>query len=379
MADFVRVEVTTDAQTLADEAIDRLKLIWANWDPNDGDLEVVLIEALAPMAQNAAEVAAIVPAAIFRAYGTALVGIAYADGSPASALTSWTLSDALGHTIPAGTEIAIDDYAFTVDQDRVVAPGATTALAVPVTASVDGTEANALTGGLVQMLSALAWVQGVALDAPTSGGTDAQTDADYEQSLAHVLQLQAETLVTTRDYEIKALEQAGVARAVALHNGDRAVSVTVTGAGGLAVSTTIKNALLATLTDPLRRLVNTTVTILDPTYTTVNVSGTVTIYPGYTTADVAARVNEALAVFLSPSVWGKPTNFIDAAAPGGWINDPVVRRNKLIDYIGNVDGVDYVATLSITGSAGTVNAGGDLTMPGTVALPLSGAFTVTGA
>src|SRR4051812_40654520 len=44
---FVTVPITTDSQTLADDAVDRLRVTWDGWEPNDGDLEVVQIEALA--------------------------------------------------------------------------------------------------------------------------------------------------------------------------------------------------------------------------------------------------------------------------------------------------------------------------------------------
>jgi hypothetical protein len=46
-----------------------------------------------------------------------------------------------------------------------------------------------------------------------------------------------------------------------------------------------------------------------------------------------------------------------------------VRKNKLIDLIGNVPGVDYVLDVTISGTLGTSQPNGDWQMPGPVALP----------
>src|SRR4051794_5507225 len=132
---FVSVPITSDSQTLADDAVEVLRDRWEGWEPNDGDLEVVQIEALAPMAQNAAETASRVFPAIFRAYGTDLVGVSYENGTRASTTVTFTLTDTDGHAIPAGSEIDVDGFSFATDAEVVVAPGLDVAAAVPVTAT----------------------------------------------------------------------------------------------------------------------------------------------------------------------------------------------------------------------------------------------------
>jgi hypothetical protein len=124
------------------------------------------------------------------------------------------------------------------------------------------------------------------------------------------------------------------------------------------------------------RLSNWTRAVHDPDYDAVTVTTTVKAYPGYDAADLQARVVAALALALSPKAWGTPPFTEDSQHPR-WSNDPVVRRNKMIQVVEAVPGVNYVVDLVIVGAAGVVDASGDLTMPGTVALPTSGAHDVT--
>lgn len=95
--------------------------------------------------------------------------------------------------------------------------------------------------------------------------------------------------------------------------------------------------------------------------------------PTFVPADLVARINAKLADELSPIVWGLPKPRGDTSTR--WVNQPVVRKNKLIDLIGDVDGVDYVQSLSITGSAGVADSNGDLTLAGAIPLTLPGTFT----
>jgi hypothetical protein len=149
--------------------------------------------------------------------------------------------------------------------------------------------------------------------------------------------------------------------------------VYVADAAGEAMGASWKTAMLAVFND--YRLVNTIITISDPTYTTITVTYTVKAYPGFDPVDLKDRINAELANYLGPANWGKPTYGDPSSAPG-WVNDTVVRQFKLVDLIGNVMGVDYVSSLSISGSAGSAS-GSNWQMPGTVALPRSGAHVGT--
>lgn len=372
---FVSVPIKTDGQTLADDAVERLRDQWPGWEPNDGDLEVVQIEALAPMAQNAAEAASTMFPAAFRQFGTTLYGVPYESGAPASALSTFMFADTDGHTIPAGTEIDVDGFAFATDTDVVVPALADTAAGVPITATANGAAQNGLTGAVVTLISALAFVETVTLDAPSGGGADPEDDVAYQNRLASELQLRAKTLVTTRDFEIEAMADPGVGRAVAIADSARHITVVLIDDFGEPVATPVKDRLVELFAN--YRQVNTVVTVIDATYTTVSVTYSAVAYPGFDLVDLGARIDATLTQTLSPASWGSPSNFGDPGSPNAWYNEPVVRKNKIIDLIADVEGVNYVIDVTITGSAGTVDGAGNLTMPGSVALPRPGTMTGT--
>lgn len=369
---FVEVEITSDSQSLADGAVERLQGQWIGWEPNDADLEVVQIEALAPMAQNAAETAARVPGTVFRAYGTKLIGRPYDDGQAASTTVRISLLNTNGYTIPVGSEIVIDGFAFDTIEDVIVPAGTAVAAGVIVQATEPGVDKNGLAGDVVSMISALAFVTGVTVEAPTAGGTDPEDDEAYQSNLSQDLLLQAKTLVTERDFELWALSYADVGRVVATHTGNRAITYAMTTLEGEVVPLATKNAIAADFA--AYRLVNTVLTFTDPTYTTIDINYTVKALPGFDYADLIARVNAMLRELLSPASYGAPKSGGPGGVTSGWINDPIVRTNLIIDRIGDVEGVAYVVSVAIAGNAGASNAAG-WTMAGTYALPRPGVMT----
>lgn len=370
MDEFIRIPIEVDQGALEDRAVTVLKAKWPDYVPNDGDQEVVMIEALAPLAVNAAEVAARVPVAIFRKFGTDLYGVAYAPGTAATSTATFTLADAVGHTILAGFEFDVDGWAFKTDVDLVVAPAATTG-SVGITASEVGTDANDLPGDNVIPVTASTIVVGIALDAPTSGGLDPDDDQTVLPRIRRELQLQRKTLVTLRDFELMALDTGAIARARADFVAARDVKVTVAKADGSAASGGDKTA-LQDLYD-VYQAANMTSVIANPDYDDVAVQTTVKALPGQDAVALHARVVEILQSALSPAVWGTPTGAGEAALQA-WTGDNIVRHNKLIDIVGDDPGVDYVVSLTITGQAGS----GDYTLLGTgVVLPLPGTMTVT--
>jgi hypothetical protein len=368
--EFVRFEVESDAQTLADRAVDRLRAEWEDYEPNDGDLEIVTIEAVAPMAQNSAESFGRVTPAIFRAFGEKLVGVPYEQGTQAVGTVTFMLVDSLGHVIPAGTEVDIDGYAFATIDPVSVPSGDSIASGVSVEATLVGAAQNGLAGEAVAMITALAFVEDVTLDDPTEGGADPDTDEVYQNNLTRELQLGAKTLVTARDYELMGLSVDGVFRLVVTANTeDRVVTVVPMDEVGEAVSTAIKDRLEELYTE--YRLATWELVITDATYTPVNVIYAIKPEEGFDHDDLMVRVEAQLTLWLSPEMHGRPKNFGD---PGSarYKLEPVIRRNKLIDLIGDVDGVDYVDDVTITAGAGTVDGDGNLTLPGAVPLPTPG-------
>lgn len=365
---FVQLPVETDVATLADDAIAALQAAFPSWTPVDGHLEVILIEAMAVIAQNAAEVAARMPAAALRAFGTNILGVPYLAGTPAITTVTFGLADLLPHTIPDGTQIVIDGFAFETVGD-VSTPGAATIANVPVQAVANGTDQNGLTGASVSGITTQSWVSSITVLATTAGGTEAEDDSAYTSKLSRQLLLSAFTLITNRDYELWSLNNPAVGRAQSITTAARANSVALTDASGAAVSSGIKAAVLASFAGYGEA--NQVTTMADPTFTTVTIVTTVKAYPGFLFADVQTRVQAAIQAFLNPASWGAPDQTTGTAIDT-WIDEPTVRLNKLIEVIGSVTGVNYVVSATINGSAA------DLTLSGSnFHLTQNGTHTVT--
>jgi hypothetical protein len=371
---FIEVPIETDADTLADNAIDVLQAQWEDWEPNEGDLEVVQIEALSQMAADVADVAAIMPNAAFEAILERLFNVVPQDGTPATGAVTFNLVDTTANLIPAGTEVDIDGFAFSVDDDTPTVAGSATVIGVPVTANDNDTDANGLTGETVTLVGVLAFVSDVSLVGTTSGAVDPETEQEYLDRGSQALELQAITLVTAHDYEIMAQSDPRVGRAVATDDRtNRRITVTASQADGSVIDAATKTS-LAALFDSYRQT-TWQVVLGDATKTTINVTFQIHVYPSFDAPTVISAAADAVTVFLDPTTWGSN---LSTPSPTPDV-EPRVRKNKLIDVIGSVTGVDYVIDLTITGSAGSVQSNGDWLMPGIVPIPSPGTITGTAA
>jgi hypothetical protein len=222
---FVSVDFVADADTLADDAVDYLRAAMPGWEPADGNLEVWILQAVARQVAELTAVAADVPAAIFRQFGTQLVGLAPQAGARATLTSFWTARDNLGYTIPAGTQVAYrvtgdDLIVFEVVGDTVITPGATTLSGVALQATDVGTAWNAVPIGPLELVDALSWVESVAASTVSAGGLDAETDDAYLDRLADDLRLLTPRPILPDDFSTLARNVTGVYRALAINGYD---------------------------------------------------------------------------------------------------------------------------------------------------------------
>lgn len=371
-ADYVEVPFTTDEQALADGAVAYLQATWADWVPNDGDIEVVLIESLSPYAAAAAQNAAQMPPAAFIALGTKLYGIPYGLGMPATTTVSLQFQDAAGgYYVPAGSEFDLAGYAFQTVLDVTSEAGSNTVAGVDVIANDIGVAFNGLTSANWASATMPVWVVNLTTETPTEGGVDAQDDYDYLNFFSRELQLRGRMVVTLSDYEIAAVNTGEVGRAYAETTGPRDVEVWLVAPDGNPVAQSVKDdlaAIYATAT-----LVNTTYVLSDANYAQIDITYAVVALPGFDLAGLVASIDSVLATQLSPTGWGSVAIGQPGSGISDWVNDTTVRLNKVIAWIGGVPGVAYV-------TAGSVQINGvaaDFAMPGPVALPTAGTMTGT--
>ena len=385
MSNYIPVPIETEPVDLAAEAFDYVEGKVPGWTPAPGNLESWLIESLAQIAGELRALAALVPDAIFAYYGSSVLGLPPYPAVQAVASTSWTASDAAGYTIEAGTVIAITPpasptgYGFAVDEAFTIPAGGTTALGIICRALEAGAAANGLTGD-VQVVDSLAFVAEVTLDQPTSGGQDAETADAYLSRLSALLTLLSPRPILPQDFAVLVQRTIPeIARAVAIDLYDaatgtagvpRCVTVAICDSGGEACPPDIK----AQADDLLQaaREVNFLVFVVDPSYTTIDVSFDLVSYPSYDPADVAGRVIAALEGYLSPGGWGVPP-YGDASARS-WINVTSVRYLELAEQVNRVDGVHYINTLAFGVSGGALGQA-DVALTGVAPLPRPGAIS----
>jgi hypothetical protein len=366
MPEYIEPPIVTEPDDLAQEAFEYLEDAIPGWLPAPGNLDTWLVESLSQLAGELMDVASAVPTSIFRYYGSSILGLPPHEAQSATGATTWTARDAAGYTIEAGTLIGIaaagDELVpFEVQSATVIAPGATVVVGVPIVAVDPGVAANALTA-TPDVIDPLDWVQTITLDAPTAGGVDAESDADYLDRLHELLTLLAPRPILPNDFAVLARTVAGVARATAIDlynpntgqsNVPRCVTVVVVGDDGQPVGAGVK-ANVDTLLQSLRE-VNFLVFVIDPTYTPISVAFSFTVYAGYSAATIDA------ADFGGVPYGDQPI----------WLADTKVRYLEVAEVINRVEGVWYVASLTVNG--GTV----DVPLTGVGALPNPGVVNGT--
>ena len=103
-AGYIALPVTVDPNQIIQQAIAAIQADLPGWIPKEGHIELLLLEQFGAMTAQAANVAASASIAIFEYFGQ-LLGILPINGAPATALSTWTMVDTNGYTVPAGTVV----------------------------------------------------------------------------------------------------------------------------------------------------------------------------------------------------------------------------------------------------------------------------------
>lgn len=376
--DYIRYPVDVSPDTVAEEIVTHIRAAEDGWDPQPGGLDWLIIESFSHIAARVLADASEVREAAFRYAGLNLFQVPPIDAAHAMAITTWTVADSQGYTIPAGTIVSYrapggEPATFRTTQDHLVPAGETTVGGVQVTATEPGAAGNGLTGP--ELVDSIPFVTGITQAAATTGGEDGETDADYLARLPLEIEMQ-KTPVRERDAALVAARVPGVGRAVAVSGWDtitdatgqeKTLGLVVVDPTGQNCTSDVKDAVKAAL-EQLRE-VNFIFGVADPTRTTVDVAATVKGKEGYTPVDVEAGVQAALARWLDPTGWG--AEFFAHVGPTGWDNTTTVRLFEAAAVLDRADGVDYVTAVTLNGAAA------DVTLTGRVPLPTLGAVTIT--
>lgn len=257
---YISAPITVDPNALLAQAIADIQAQIPGWIPMEGHLETIVLEECAQMMSQIASVASEVPMSIFMAFGQ-LVGILPHYGVAASCQATFTMIDASGYTIPAGTQISFpisgnQAIIFLVVTDLVIPPGMTAGIVTLIAQDV-GSYPNGLAAGTqLQLNQAFIAVSTIITNNVVSGGIDPDTAGSYMNRLADELQLMAPRPILPQDFADMAPNVEGVYRACAIDGLSPGRSVTdgITTSG----STTIGSATANFTADDIGRSVQGT-------------------------------------------------------------------------------------------------------------------------
>lgn len=355
-----------DPQDLVLGALDAIPTYLDGYNPQEGDPDLELLGSLAVVCAPLIYAVNRVPNGVVEVLAR-LFGVVRSDGVPATGVVMFTVvASPTGVEIPAGTVVSLDlkdgtALLWTTDVAVVAAANATTVNA-SVTASAVGTIGNNVGAGVtVAVNSPVTAVNSARFAAITGGGIDPESDSVWLGRFVNRVARLTSTLILPGHFTAAALDNPLVFRATTVDNWDGtaatpgtvpgAVTVAVAGTGGIALLVQQRTQLQQTLQAATRA--DLQVYVVSPTVTQVPVAYTVHLLPTADQSTVRAAVAAALDTYLSPDTW---------------LWGQTVRANELIPIIDAIDGVDYVASVTVNGAA-------TYTLPG--AAPLADLGTVT--
>lgn len=385
MADeYIDVPIEFDETAIYESGVARIQSYFPNWSPKRGSMIDLVLRTCAGFAAVGAEVASDVPSSIFAAFGE----LAHEPPIPAQAatvLSHWTMKDNAGYKIDANTPVGLssagnpDTIGFWTLDEAVVPAGSTT-VDITLVAVEPGSNGSGL--DTVVRVDSLGFVINITLPAgPSSGGTDAELTDVFLSRLSQEFETLTDTPVLARDFALLAKKIPPIYRcaywdnynpADGTSNNEKMVALSPIDAAGAAVSAPIKTALKNLLES--MRLNNFVVNVVDPTYHTVDGAASVHLDGTVASGIVDAALQSAWTGYINPATWGTPQ-------PSGgerpvWINQRVLRLNKVIQQLENVIGVEYAEPVTIGPSGGPLVAA-DYNLTGAFPLPQAGVLTIT--
>jgi hypothetical protein len=258
---YIVLPVTTDPNAMVQAALATIAANLPGWVPQEGQLDVLLLEQFAQMASESATVAAQVPPAIFQYFGS-LVNIFPIAGAASQATTTWTMVSSAGFTVPAGTLVAYQTLGnvqvqFATVNAFTVPPGSSTATGVIIQATTTGAVNNSIADSVpVVLVNQLAFVSSVVATSTTSGGANPESLATYLNRLSAELQLLSPRPILPQDFAALATNVAGVYRAMAINL--LAAGRTITGTITLATTTALVDTAGSFSAEDVGRLVTGT-------------------------------------------------------------------------------------------------------------------------
>ena len=351
-----------DPQAIFDRMLALAETRLPQWEPRNGSLEVVLMEACAVGMADLAYAANRVMGSMVEGL-ISLYGVTRDEGTPATGTVRLTLTGSPTTTIEEGTLFRIEDAdSMLVATESVEVTGGTLDVAVATT-DTGGYLNSIVAGTACDPVVSVPHLANCVLHTDLNGGADAEDDLAFLTRAATRFARVTSSLVVPDHFTAYALEQPYVKRAVAVdqydHDGgnspgddDGYLTVYVYGNGD-EITADQKSELQTAMQAQCASIL--TMTVEDATPVSVAVTAAVTKATGYDTTELETAIEDALA-----SVWSWQTSGFGAD----------VEPLDVQAVIESVPGVDSVTSLTLPSTTATV-AFDEFAVIGTVTLTIT--------
>lgn len=350
-----------DPQAIFDAALDRYVELAPDARPRDGSVETLLLEAFATASSDVIYAINRFPSTAVEGI-LALYGVPRFAGSPAEGIVTLTLDGTRTLTVEAGQRLSDPTTGLTLVVSTSTTGTSVTSLAVPVETEDNGGAGNAITAGsAIDLLDSIPYVTSATVTTAFTGGADAESDTAYIDRAATVLARVTSSLVLPSHFTAYLLQDPRVSRATAIDlyepggtpGSDLGYLTTYTYGRGDQLSSGVREELRAAMQAICAAMV--TVYVEEADIVTQAITLEVHALPGYSTPEVSAAVEAALAAWMNPTSWP-------------WGRD--ILTTEIIDVAADVPGVDYVT--SVTTPSGTVTLGdSELAQAGTITVTVT--------
>lgn len=348
----------TTPQTLYDDSVTYAQTAMPEFDPRIGTIEDALLQGMAFVGAILATGINRLPNGLMEGILN-LLGFARNEAQFATGTATITTSINTGTVIPKGTVFTYDvfedgittSYPFETNSDLVIASTFDEG-EVAITATNAGQYPALLAGQTLTLVSQVPYVIAVELtdDIEVGADTENQTQffnrgAQYLASLNSTIATSAQmtnyisanytTVPVFKVYDLVNSADMLFATADALGY----VTVAVCNTDGGALTSTVKNDLLADLDD--RCVAGLTIAVVDMLNFTVQVNVSVSVLDGFTPSTVTNEVAAVLNSYLTYS---------------GWDFAETINKNILIAKASQVPGVRYISSLAIVITGSTTYA-----------------------
>ena len=348
----------TTPQILYDDSVTYAQTAMPEFDPRIGTIEDALLQGMAFVGAILATGINRLPNGLMEGILT-LLGFARKEAQFATGTATITTSINTGTVIPQGTVFTYDvfedgittSYPFETDSDLVIASTFDEG-EVAITATNAGQYPALLAGQTLTLVSQVPYVIAVELTDDIEVGADTETQTQFFNRGAQYLASLNATIATSAqmtNYIGANYTTVPVFKVYDLVNSTDMlfatadapgyVTVAVCNTDGGALTSTVKNDLLADLDD--RCVAGLTIAVVDILNFTVQVNVSVSVLDGFTPSTVTDEVAAVLDKYLTYS---------------GWDFAETINKNILIAKASQVPGVRYISSLAIVITGSTTYA-----------------------